>query len=251
MTLSKIDAARKSTSMSTNPKHKRAILIIPGATGGGWQWLEVARILRSHGHDVHPITLTGLGERSHLASSAVNLTTHILDVVNTIRWNGLEGAGIVLAGHSYGGTVISGVAELVAEGAIAAGVFLDAAVPDDGQSQYDYMGIPTPKPNGIFAPPLDGGHVASSGSDEASTAELRTPQPMGTFTESLTLTGARERIPVLMYVAGSENRIWERRPQVHRLRNDPRWLWRELPCGHDLYVMPEEVANLIMEAANI
>jgi len=237
--------------MPGSMKHKRAVLIVPGATGGGWAWQEVARILRCHGHEVYPITLTGLGERSHLASAEINLTTHVMDVVNTIKWNALEGNGIVLAGHSYGGTVISGVAEIVAEGTIAAGVFLDAAVPDDGQNQYDYMRIPIPEPNGIFAPPLEGGHIASRGSDEGAAAQLRTPQPIGTFTERLTLTGARERIPTLMYVAGSDNRIWERRPQVDRLRKDARWVWRELPCGHDLYVMPSETAELIMEAANL
>jgi pimeloyl-ACP methyl ester carboxylesterase len=237
--------------MPVNRDHKRAILIVPGATGGAWAWQEVTRILRAHGHDVFPITLTGLGERSHLASADVNLSTHIMDVVNTIRWNGLEGGGVVLAGHSYGGTVISGVAEIVSEGTISAGVFLDAAVPDDGQSQYDYMNIPIPEPRGIFAPPLTGGHVESRPVDGPASAGLRTPQPINTFTERLTLTGARERIPTLMYVAGSENRIWERRPQVERLRNDPRWIWRELPCGHDLYVLPAETADLIMEAANI
>jgi pimeloyl-ACP methyl ester carboxylesterase len=232
-------------------ERQRPILIVPGATGGAWAWEEVTRILRDHGHDVFPITLTGLGERSHLASADVNLSTHIMDVVNIIRWNGLEGRGIVLAGHSYGGTVISGVAEIVPDGTIAAGVFLDAAVPEDGQSQYDYMNIPTPESIGIFAPPLAGGHVESRAAHATARADLRTPQPIRTFTERLALTGARERIPTLMYVAGSENRIWERRPQVERLRNDPRWLWRELACGHDLYVLPEGTAELIMEAANI
>ena len=231
-------------------KGKPAIIIIPGATGGAWAWQEVAAILRSHGHEVHAVTLTGLGERSHLANADVDLTTHIMDVVNTIKWNELEGAGIVLVGHSYGGTVMSGVAELVAEGTIAAGVFLDAAVPEDGQSQYEYMGLPAPKADDIFAPTLAGGHVRSESPMEERAARLRTPQPVKTFTERLKLTGARERIPTLMYVAGSHNKIWERRPSIARIRNDKRWIWRELPCGHDLYALPRETAELIMEAAS-
>ncbi len=229
---------------------KRAIVIIPGATGGAWAWQEVADILRQHGHDVFPITLTGLGERSHLASADVNLTTHILDVVNTIKWNELHGKGLVLVGHSYGGTVMSGVAEIVPDGTIAAGVFLDAAIPDDGQSQYDYLGVPAPAPDGVFAPELPGGHVRSNSPREQRAVRLRTPQPINTFTERLKLTGARECIPTLMYVAGTENKLWERRPQIDRVRHDDRWLWRELPCGHNLYILPEETAALIMEAAN-
>ncbi len=229
---------------------KRAVVIIPGATGGAWAWHEVASILREHGHEVYPITLTGLGERSHLASADVNLTTHIMDVVNTIKWNELDGKGIVLVGHSYGGTVMSGVAEVVPEGTIAAGVFLDAGVPDDGQSQYEYMNVQAPEPDGIFAPALAGGHVRSSAPSEQRADRLRTPQPIATFTERLKLTGARERIPTLMYVAGTDNKLWERRPQVERVRHDSRWIWRELPCGHNLYILPEETAALIMEAAN-
>jgi pimeloyl-ACP methyl ester carboxylesterase len=229
---------------------RRAIVIIPGATGGAWAWQEVANILRQHGHDAFAVTLTGLGERSHLANANVNLTTHIMDVVNTIKWNELDGKGIVLVGHSYGGTVMSGVAELVPDGTIAAGVFLDAAVPDDGQSQYDYMNLPTPAPDGIFAPELAGGHVRSNSPREQRATRLRTPQPINTFTEKLKLTGARERIPTLMYVAGTENRLWERRSQIDRLRRDNRWIWRELPCGHNLYILPFETAALIMEAAS-
>jgi pimeloyl-ACP methyl ester carboxylesterase len=230
-------------------ENKRAIVIIPGATSGAWAWQEVAGILRRHGHDVFPITLTGLGERSHLASADVNLTTHIMDVVNTIKWNDLDGKGIVLVGHSYGGTVMSGVAEIVPDGTIAAGVFLDAGVPDDGQNQYEYMNAPVPEPDGIFAPALAGGHVRSNSPREQRAERLRTPQPFNTFTERLKLTGARERIPTLMYVAGTENKLWERRPQVDRVRHDDRWIWRELPCGHNLYILPEETAALIVEAA--
>jgi hypothetical protein len=92
--------------------------------------------------------------------------------------------------------------------------------------------------------------VRSESPYEDRAARLRTPQPVKTFTERLKLTGARERIPTLMYVAGSHNKLWERRPSIAKLREDDRWIWRELPCGHDLYVLPEETAGLIMEAAS-
>jgi pimeloyl-ACP methyl ester carboxylesterase len=81
----------------------------PGACLGGWAWREVATGLRARGHDVYPVTLTGLGERVHLASREVDLETHIADVVNLLDHEDLSDA--VLVGHSYAGVVITAVAD--------------------------------------------------------------------------------------------------------------------------------------------
>src|SRR3981081_1165949 len=81
----------------------------PGPWGGVWQWGAVAERLRAAGHRVFPPTLTGLGEREHLVNRETGLDTHIDDVANVIVWEGLR--DIVLAGTSYGGLVISGVAD--------------------------------------------------------------------------------------------------------------------------------------------
>ena len=85
------------------------VCIGSGAWLGGWAWQDVATRLRAKGHDVYPVTLTGLGERVHLARPEVDLETHIADVVNTIEWNDLD--DVILAGHSYAGIVVTGVAD--------------------------------------------------------------------------------------------------------------------------------------------
>jgi pimeloyl-ACP methyl ester carboxylesterase len=84
-------------------------VLVHGAWHGGWCWQRVAKLLRAWGHDVFTPTLTGVCERSHLLAPDIDLTTHIADIANLIKWNELN--DVVLVGHSYGGMVISGVAE--------------------------------------------------------------------------------------------------------------------------------------------
>src|ERR1035437_3189408 len=109
----------------------RTFVFVHGAWGGGWQWKKVDALLPAHGHKVYRPTLTGLGERVHLASPEINLSTHITDVVNFILWENLY--DIVLVGHSYGGMVITGVIDRVPD-RIRQVIFLDAVVPIDGES---------------------------------------------------------------------------------------------------------------------
>src|SRR5205809_2952479 len=108
-----------------------SFVLIHGAWHGSWCWKRVRRLLQAQGHDVFTPTLTGVGERSHLLSRDVNLETHILDIVNLIRWEELS--DIVLCGHSYGGCVISGVADRIPD-RIRALVYLDAFVPENGEN---------------------------------------------------------------------------------------------------------------------
>src|SRR5687768_1637622 len=112
----------------------KAFLLVHGAWHGGWCWRRVADLLQANGHTAFTPTLTGLGERSHLMRAGINLTTHITDVVNVMKWEELS--GIVLCGHSYGGMVVSGVAEQMAD-KIASIVFLDAFVPENGDAMAD------------------------------------------------------------------------------------------------------------------
>ena len=88
---------------------RKTFVLIHGAWHGGWCWRRVADLLEKQGHKVFAPTLTGLCERSHLLTPAVDLDTHILDIVNELKWQELK--DVVLVGHSYGGMVISGVAE--------------------------------------------------------------------------------------------------------------------------------------------
>jgi len=112
-------------------------VLVHGAWVGGWMWRDVSRALRSAGHEAFAPTLTGLGERAHLASPGIDLDTHVLDVVNVLRYERLE--GVVLVGHSYGGMVVTGVAERVPE-RIARLTYLDAFAPFDGESAADLLG---------------------------------------------------------------------------------------------------------------
>ena len=98
-------------------------VLVHGAWHGAWCWRRVARMLTQAGHEVFTPTLTGVGERSHLLKLDINLDTHILDVVNEMRWQELN--NVVLVGHSYAGMVVTGVAEKM-EKSIASIVMLDA-----------------------------------------------------------------------------------------------------------------------------
>lgn len=112
-------------------------LLVPGAWLGGWCWKYVALDLRAAGHEVIPATLTGLGERAHLLSPEIDLDCHISDIVGIFEYRDLH--DVILVGHSYGGTVITGVAERVPD-RIRRLVYLDASVPSDGESNDDVIG---------------------------------------------------------------------------------------------------------------
>jgi pimeloyl-ACP methyl ester carboxylesterase len=111
-------------------------VLVHGAWHGSWCWKRVRKTLQAEGHDVFTPTLTGIAERSHLISPQVTLDTHIADVVNLIRWEELT--DVVLCGHSYGGCVITGAADRVAE-RLKALVYLDAFILGDGQALHDVV----------------------------------------------------------------------------------------------------------------
>lgn len=99
-------ASLKAVSAQTTP---RTFVLVHGAWHGGWCWRRVSDRLERKGHKVFAPSLTGLADRSHLISQQVNVTTHITDIANPIRYENLR--DVVLVGHSYAGFVISGVAE--------------------------------------------------------------------------------------------------------------------------------------------
>ncbi len=109
-------------------------VLVPGAWHGGWCWKKVTALLRAADHEVFAPTLTGLGERSHLAGPNVDLSTHVRDVASLLVYEDLE--RVILVGHSYAGMVITGVAERAPE-RLGHLVYLDAFVPGDGQAQVD------------------------------------------------------------------------------------------------------------------
>jgi pimeloyl-ACP methyl ester carboxylesterase len=229
-------------------------VLVHGAWHGGWCWQRVADRLRGSGHVVFTPTLTGLGERAHLLRAGIDLTTHITDVVNVMKWEGLT--DIVLCGHSYGGFVISGVAEQMAP-VIRSLVFLDAFVPGNGESVQDLTG-PAVK-DGIVAA-LQRGDIAIApraaeafGVNEADRTwvdRLCVGQPIATFTDKIVLTGARERIARKSYIRAKSyaNPGFDR--ALAAAQADSSWRTYGVPCGHDVMVdMPERLAEILLEVA--
>src|SRR5262245_47967619 len=156
-------------------------------------------------------TLTGLGERAHLLHPGINASLHVADVLGVISFERLE--DFVLTGHSYGGCVVSGVAEAMPN-AISSIVFLDAFIPDNGDATMDLV---QPAVQEVIRAALARGETTVSVRDAAAfkvnekdrawVDALATPQPIGTMTEKLTLTGARERVPKETYGIGISERF--------------------------------------------
>lgn len=217
-------------------------VIVHGAWAGAWGWDKVAQRLREAGHRVHVPTLSGLGERAHLAAFPITLTTHIEDIVHEMVWHELT--DVVLVAHSYGGFVATGVVERARE-RIASIVYLDAFIPDDGQSFADIMGE---MPAGLTVPvPEIGDNEYATEAESQRVAALATPQPTGTFTEPLKHTGAYLGIARKTYILATG---WDGFGSIAApLRDDPAWTVHELPCGHDVpLLMPDELADLLEKA---
>src|SRR4030081_3703523 len=116
---------------NTNTPNAKTFVLVHGAWHGGWCWRRVSDLLEKKGHKVFAPTMTGLGERSHLIGGKIDLAAHVTDIANVVKWENLN--DVVLVGHSYGGVVISGVAEQMRE-AIGSIVFFDALLPAKGDA---------------------------------------------------------------------------------------------------------------------
>ncbi len=230
-------------------------VLVHGTGHGGWCWQKVARVLRAAGSDVYAQTLTGVGDRSHLLGCGVGLTTHITDIASLLFYEDL--ADVVLVGHSYAGMVITGVAAAVPE-RLKQLVYLDAYVPDDGESEVDLWsqemraeietdqaaarGLrppPSPELMGITDPRV------------AAWARARiTPHPMTTYTQPVPASSARSAAIPRAYIRCTEG------PLTHvfagfadKARAD-RWVVREMSTGHDaMLIAPDALAQLLLELA--
>jgi pimeloyl-ACP methyl ester carboxylesterase len=231
------------------------IVLVHGAWHGAWCWRRVADLLAAKGRRVFVPTLTGLGERSHLAARDINLSVHVQDVVNLLKWEGLK--DVVLVGHSYGGMVISGVVESAPEGSIASLVYLDAFVPESGMCLLDYTteegreGLPMVQEGERtgFVTPIPAEVFGVNQADRAWVDAQCTPQPYRTLTEKLRLSGARERIARKTYILATGYQGLAFGGFAARLRSDPDWRYHEIACGHDVMLdAPEELASILHQA---
>ena len=226
-----------------------------GAWHGGWCWRRVADRLRRDGHAVFTPTLTGLGERSHLLQPGIDLTTHVADIVNLMRWERLS--DVVLCGHSYGGFVISGVAEEMST-VIRSIVFLDAFVPENGDTTLKLISRPALQDairaalqrGDLVVPPPPAEGFGVNEADRQWVDDFCVPQPIATFTSPIALSGARENIARKTYIRakGYTNQGFDR--ALATVQADPSWRCYEVPCGHDVMVdMPERLTELLLQAA--
>jgi pimeloyl-ACP methyl ester carboxylesterase len=175
------------TARAQTPK-PTTYVIVHGAWGGSWAFKKVDSLLRAQGHVVYRPSLTGQGERVHLATPDVNLSTHIQDVVNTILFEKLT--DVVLVGHSYGGMVVTGVADRVPD-RIRRLVYLDAFVPEDGESAFSAQGTPAAS-EGLQRMVKDG-FVVPPWVKADQPVPKDVPQPLKTFTEPISLKNAAAR----------------------------------------------------------
>jgi len=231
-------------------------VLVHGAWSGGWCYAKVAALLRARGHTVFTPTLTGQGERSHLLSAGVNLTTHINDVIGVFDNEELE--GVVLAGHSYGGMVVTAAADRMAS-RVAALVYLDAFLPESGQSLFD-INIPANTQRfvtnagncgGIAVPAPSAAYFNVNAADAARVDRLATPFPLAAMAERLTLTGAHKAVRRHVYVHGTVlPRESPFKPFYERVKDDPAWTAHALACGHHVMLdMPEKTAEILNAAA--
>jgi pimeloyl-ACP methyl ester carboxylesterase len=247
-------AAGTAEGQTTGATKARSFLLVHGGWHGGWCWSRVAGRLRSAGHLVFTPTLTGLGERSHLFDERIGLETHVNDVVNVIRWEGLE--SVVLVGHSLGGFIASGVAERAA-GKIGSIVFLDAFVPENGQALADLASenvrnaIRAAQSRGEKSlPPIPAANFRVNEKDRAWVDEKCTPQPLRSLVEKIALTGARERIGRKTYIRATEYPSTSFDAAYARARADSSWRTFEIPCGHDAMIdLPDRVAEILLQVA--
>ncbi len=233
----------------------QTFVLVHGAWHGGWCWRRVARLLRARGHEVFTPTMTGLGERSHLLSAAVDLDTHIADIVNVFEWENITDA--VLVGHSYGGWPISGAMEKL-EGRVSSIVYLDAALPPDGisgfdlQSAEDQASTKAALARGEFSRPVPRPErfELTDPDDIAWALSKMTPQPIGVAMQKIRITGARDRVRKKTYVRALKHPSANFDRALATCKADATWRVYELDSGHDLMVdEPEMLAQLLEECA--
>jgi pimeloyl-ACP methyl ester carboxylesterase len=221
---------------------KQTFVIVHGATGGGWDWRTVADLLVQQGHTVYRPTLTGLGDRNHLANDKVNLTTHITDVSNLILFEKLQ--KVVLVGHSYGGMVISGVANRLPE-RIAHLTFLDAAVPAHDMSALDVWGTK------VGDLEIINGLVNFSWLKDTEEVPRDVPQPINTLTEPVAFDNPAVLKLNASYVAFLPQDISreERSKDPSWQRSEARgWTIRTFAGDHVVYrVKPKEFVSMLLK----
>jgi pimeloyl-ACP methyl ester carboxylesterase len=235
-------------------------VLVHGGGHGGWCWQRVTPILRGAGHDVHTPTLTGVGERAHLLATDTDLDTHITDVTALLRCEGLH--DVILVGHSYGGMVITGVADR-ALGRVGQLVYLDAPRPRDGEALADLArgAMAALRQAGrvvdgveLVLFPGDGplGYYGVTDPDDVAWMRPRlTPHPWKSFAQPLRLVNQAAVDALPRTNLNCTPTMSARDEPVRRRALDADRVW-EIDTGHDLMVTePQAVAEMLLRLASL
>ena len=226
-------------------------VLVPGAWLGGWTWSKVVPGLRRQGHEAYPVTLTGMGERVHLLSESVGMDTAVNDVLNVVKYNGLD--DIVLVGHSFAGKVAAAVADRIPE-RVGTVLYLDSFRPEKvktPQGGFDPSGEFGPLPPGKVAFPLTEEIVNRIGPDVVGSDRRwlmynATPWPKRLATDPITLTGGIDSVrcayifckqsgdPVEEIIAGK----WGKLEGPYRVEDAGHW---------PMITRPEDLARDLIE----
>ncbi|MEU5991477.1 alpha/beta fold hydrolase [Spirillospora sp. NPDC047418] len=224
-------------------------VLVHGAWHGGWCWRDVAARLREAGHDVHTPTLTGLGERAHLAGPEIGLRTHADDLLGRLEYEDLR--DVVLVAHSYGGLVAREAADRMPE-RVARITMVDAWAGRDGESLDDLAPaffrdwVASVTADGLV-PPGPAAAVGVTEPDQVAWLEPRlTPHPRRTFSDPARLSGAVDAIPCRAVLCTPGGPM-----PFARIADDHGWPPTILDAGHDAMVTaPHALADVLLKDAS-
>lgn len=224
-------------------------VLVHGGMHGGWCWRRVARRLRDAGAEVFTPTLTGLGERAHLNNPNIDLECHIEDVVRCIESEEL--LDFVLVGHSYGGMVITGVADRMFE-RVRQLVYLDALVPGANQSAIDVMGGSRAPDSVEMLDVIPGYDFGVSDPSDIDWVRRRvTPQSAKTIRQKLPIRRDLSRLDRHFFACTSRREDSPVAPIARladKIRADPTWRYREFATGHDAMISaPADIADALLD----
>lgn len=229
-------------------------VLLAGSWHGGWCWRKVQPGLRAAGHHVLSPTYTGTGERAHLATPDIGLETHIQDVLNVLEYQDVRDA--VLVGHSYGGVVMTAVADRAAD-RVARMIYFDTSIPADGDSVLGLMAGTSRQV--VRSRVMDDGWrvlptmlerlgITDEG-DITWAAPRMTPHPLRCFTDPVRLTGASHSIPKAYIACRTPGTTLPERPRQVYAREQG-WPAMILPTGHDAMITtPDALVAALLNLA--
>jgi pimeloyl-ACP methyl ester carboxylesterase len=222
-------------------------LVCHGAWSAGWAWKKMHPLMAAAGHRLVTPTCTGLGERAHLANPSIDLETHIQDILNVIHYEDLR--DIVLVGHSYGGMVATGVADR-ARDIVRQLIYIDAFVPEDGQSLFDLNKMAAQK----LAESGDGWRVPpnptppdTSPADVEWLTPRRIDMPIKCLDTKLKLQGGALTLPRSYIYATRITPADTFRPFAERARSETGWSYHEIDASHSPNVTAPEALMALLQ----